>query len=108
MAFVWAALIGGCTCAAAQILVECKIPFPFIAILFTSLGGILTGIGPVSLLQSLGAAGISVTAMGCGNGAYSAGVELASGNIAPLIPVFGLNVLLVAMGALCGCVIAKK
>ncbi len=108
MSLIWAAIIGGVICATAQILAELKVPFPVIAIIYTSLGGLLTLLGVVPALQALGSAGISVTAMGCGNGAYNSAIEMMSGNVVAILLVLALNVALVLGGALCGCALAKR
>ena len=51
-------------------------------------------------LNALSAAGLAVTAVGCGNGAYNAGVALAAvGTAQPLLLTAALNVILVGLGA---------
>lgn len=52
-------------------------------------------------LNALSAAGLAVTAVGCGNGAYNAGVALAAvGTAQPLLLTAALNVILVLRFAL--------
>ena len=110
MAFIYAMLIGGAICAITQLMTEIKIPFPIVAILLITVGGgFLTKIGVIDFLNELGAGGASVTALGCGNGAYGAGVALMNtGQAVPLILVALLNVVLVAMGAACGNGLLKR
>lgn len=109
MQFIYAMLIGGIICAFTQCLSELKIPFPLIAILLmTAGGGLLTYLGIYDKIGALGVGGAAVTAMGCGNGAYSSGLAILSGNIVPLILVGLLNIALVAMGAACGGYLLKK
>ena len=103
MAFIYAILIGGAICAVTQALSELKIPFPLIAIIMTSMGGILSIFGVIDLLNGLAAGGAGVTALGCGSGAFTAGQTLALAGVPiPLIICVLLNVALVAMGAACG------
>ena len=79
MAFVYAFLIAGCICALTQCLSSLKVPFPLVAILLMVLGGgLCTKLGFFDWLNALSAAGLAVTAVGCGNGAYNAGVALAA------------------------------
>lgn len=110
MSFLYAFLIAGAICALTQLLSETKAPFPLIAIALMTLGGgLLTKFGIIDALNALGAGGLAVTALGCGNGAYNAGIALKmSGNVMPLILTLLLNVILVAMGALCGSKLLEK
>ncbi|MCC9294429.1 SpoVA/SpoVAEb family sporulation membrane protein [Clostridium sp. WLY-B-L2] len=110
MAFLYAFLIGGLICALTQFLTEIKISFPLVAILLIAIGGgVLTKLGVIDFLNSLGAGGVSVTALGCGNAAYSAGATLVkTGSVTPLILVGLLNIILIALGAACGSTLFKK
>ena len=101
MAFVYAFLIAGCICALTQCLSSLKVPFPLVAILLMVLGGgLCTKLGFFDWLNALSAAGLAVTAVGCGNGAYNAGVALAAvGTAQPLLLTAALNVILVGLGA---------
>lgn len=101
MAFVYAFLISGCICALTQCLSSLKVPFPLVAILLMVLGGgLCTKLGFLDWLNALSAAGLAVTAVGCGNGAYNAGVALAAvGTAQPLLLTAALNVILVGLGA---------
>ena len=110
MQLVWAAVIGGAICALTQLMTELKINFALTAILLMTVGGgIFTKLGIIDFLNTLGAGGASVTALGCGNGAYSAGaVVAAGGGVKIFILVLLLNIILVAMGALCGGAVSKK
>lgn len=79
MAFVYAFLIAGCICALTQCLSNLKVSFSLVAILLMVLGGgLCTKLGFFDWLNALSAAGLTVTAVGCGNGAYNAGVALAA------------------------------
>lgn len=109
MSFVYAMLIGGVICAVTQALSEIKLPFPAIAVVMMTLGGILTKTGLMVKLNEVAAGGAGVTAVGCGNGAYTAGQVLAlSGVPIPLIICILVNVILVSLGALCGSSLLKK
>ena len=110
MSFVYAFFVGGVICALGQVLSELKVPFPVIAIGFMGIGGgLLTKFGLIDVLNVLGTGGVSATAVGCGNGAYNAGVALAAaGNPVPLVMTALLNIAIVAMGAFCGLVLYKK
>ena len=101
MAFVYAFLISGCICALTQCLSSLKVPFPLVAILLMVLGGgLCTKLGFFDWLNALSAAGLAITAVGCGNGAYNAGVALAAvGTAQPLLLTAALNVILVGLGA---------
>lgn len=108
LAFLGAMLIGGCICMIAQILSECKVPFPVTAILLVAMGGLLTPLGVIDRLALMGAGGAAVTAVGCGNGAYGAGAALAGGTVITFILVAALNIILVLLGAAAGGVLLKK
>lgn len=109
MAFVYAIVIGGAICALTQLLTELKCPFPLTALIMMVLGGgLLTYTGTLNWLLSLGAGGVAATAVGCGNGAYSAGTQILTGSAAPLILCAALNIILVLLGALAGGRLLKK
>lgn len=109
MEYIYAFIIGGVICGITQLLSE-KISFPMVAIIMMVVGGgIFTKIGIMDKLNALGAGGAAVTALGCGNGAYSAGVVLGTtGNILSLVLIAVVNVALVLGGALCGAVLGGK
>ena len=72
-------------------------------------GGVCTKLDVFDWLSSFSAGGLAVTAMGCGSGAYNAGVALATaGTAAPLALTAALNVVLVAMGAACGSLLRRR
>ena len=102
MAFVWAFLIGGVICAIGQLFKECRIPNPIALVIFIILGGVLTPIGLMGFLSSLGAGGVCLFACGFGNAAYNTGAALAAGSPAGIIMVALLLVILIALGAACG------
>lgn len=108
MVFIYSMLIGGAICAVTQILSEIKIPFPVVAVIMVALGGVLTPVGLLDILNGLGLGGVSVTAVGCGNAAYSAGAAIASGNGMPLVIVTLLLVVIVALGAASGGALRRK
>lgn len=109
MVFLYAILIGGVICAVTQLLVEVKLPFPIVAVLLMAVGGgVLSYTGTLDWLMSLGAGGVAVTALGCGNGAYAGGVALLQGNLAPTLMVAGVCIVLVFLGALAGGWLLKK
>ena len=110
MVFVYAFLIAGCVCALTQILAGLKIPFPLVALILMVLGGgACTKLGMFDWISGFSAGGLAVTAMGCGNGAYSAGVALAAAKtVVPLVLTAALNSVLVAMGAACGSLLRKR
>lgn len=109
MQFVWSVAICGTICALTQLLSETKLPFPLVAIiLMVVCGGLLTYTGFMKTLCNLGLGGVSVTALGCGNGAYEAGVLLLKGVAEPLIVCFLLNVVLVMMGAFAGVFMLRR
>lgn len=110
MQLVWAAVIGGAICALTQLLTEIKVNFALTAILLMAVGGgVFTKLGIIDFLNTLGAGGASVTALGCGNGAYSSGAVLAAGGGAVIfVMVLLLNIVLVAMGAACGGAVLKR
>lgn len=108
MSFIWAMIFGGVICGAVQLLTDLKVPFPLTAILMILAGGILTPAGVMNWVLAAGAGGPNVTAVGCGNGAYSAGAAASAGILAPLVISVILNVTLIAMGAACGLIMSKK
>ena len=109
MAILYSFLIGGAICLVAQLLTEIKIPFPVVAIILMVVGGgVLAKIGVFDWLCALGAGGVNVTAMGAGNGAYTAGTIISSGVWLPLVLGAGLNIILIMMGAACGGTLFKK
>lgn len=108
MTYLYAVLIGGSICALVQLLFELKLSFPVIAFAFVVLGGVLTPTGVMDILSALSAGGPNVTAVGCGNGACSAGTALVNGSLLPLILAAGLNIILALMGALCGSALVKE
>lgn len=109
MQFVWAAVICGVICMTAQLMTEAKIPFPAAAIiLIVAGGGLLTKAGVIDRINALTGAGATVTAVGCGNGAYSTGFLAATNVWKPFILTVLLDCILVLMGALCGLILLKK
>ncbi|MBQ6621849.1 MAG: hypothetical protein IJH75_03355 [Mogibacterium sp.] len=109
MVFLYAMLFGGVICAVTQLLAEFKLPFPAIAVIMMVVGGgLLTKAGLVVWMNAVGAGGPSVTAVGCGNGAYTAGAAAAAGVGAPLIICALINIILIALGAFCGIRMAAK
>ena len=110
MSFVYAFLIAGCVCALTQLLASLKMKFSLVALLLMVLGGgLCTKLGLVDWLNGLSGGGLGVTAVGCGNGAFTAGVALANtGAITPLLLTAALNIILVAMGAACGRLLRKR
>lgn len=110
MVFIYAFLIAGCICALPQLLASLKIPFPLAALLLMVLGGgVCTKLGVFDRIAGFSQGGLAVTAMGCGNGAYNAGVALAIAKTAvPLALTAALNIVLVAMGAACGSLLRKR
>ena len=110
MTLIYAFLIAGAICALTQLLADLKIPFPLVALLLMAIGGgICTKLGIYDFLSSFSVGGPAVTALGCGNGAFSAGVALiTAGNPMPLILTVLLNLILVGMGAACGSILLKK
>lgn len=108
MVFIYAMLIGGAICALTQLLSEIKVPFSVTVLSLIILGGGLgTKLGLIDFFNSLGPGGASVTALGCGNGAYGAALALNQTPI-PLILGVLLNVGLVAGGAACGKKLSEK
>ena len=91
----------GTAAALTQCLSNLKVSFPLVAILLMVLGGgLCTKLGFFDWLNALSAAGLAITAVGCGNGAYNAGVALAAvGTAQPLLLTAALNVILVGLGA---------
>ena len=110
MSFVYAFLIAGCVCALTQLLASLKMKFSLVALLLmVQGGGLCTKPGLVDWLNGLSGGGLGVTAVGCGNGAFTAGVALANtGAIIPLLLTAALNIILVAMGAACGRLLRKR
>ena len=106
MAFVFAFLIGGCVCAIGQLVKELKVPFPVAMVLFIALGGILTPVGLMGWLASLGAGGVVIFACGLGNAAYSTGAAAAAGAPQGMVILVVLLVVLIALGAVLG--VGKK
>lgn len=110
MIYIYAFLIAGFICALTQLLADLKIPFPLVALfLMVTGGGICTKLGIFGWVDGLSSGGPAVTAVGCGNGAYNAGVALAAaGTVTPLLLTAALNIILVAMGAACGSLLRKR
>ncbi len=109
MQFLWAFVVCGLLCAFAQLLTEAKVPFPIVAMALIAIGGgLLTRFGVLDTLNTLTGAGATVTAVGCGNGAYGTGILAAAGIWVPFLITVLLNCVLVAMGSLCGLALAGK
>ena len=110
MIFIYAMLIGGMICGFTQLLSELKVPFPVTVLSLIILGGGLgTKLGFIDFFNRLGPGGASVTALGCGNGAYNAAMALIQNQTAlPLILGASLNIVLVAVGAACGKKLLEK
>ena len=103
MQFFWAFVICGSICAFAQFLTGIKVPFPIAAITLIVIGGgLMTKLGLLDILNTLTGAGAAVTAVGCGNGAYSTGMLAAVGVWIPFLLTALLDFILVLMGSVCG------
>lgn len=108
MQFVYSMIIAALISSITQFLVEIKINFALVAILSMSLGGgVLTRFGFIDYLNTLGAGGLSVMALGSGNAGYASGVAIKNGDFSTFFIVLALLVILVGMGALCGGYILK-
>ena len=109
MNYIYAMLLCGIICVITQLFAETKVNFGVVAIFMISVfGGLFTKLGIIDWACGLGAGGVNVTALGCGNGAYGSGAMLGLGMGAKvLILAAAVNALVVLMGTIAGVLFEK-
>lgn len=85
MEFLWAFLIGGLICLVAQVVYKLKPkPIPILTVALC-LGGLLSALGVMGALSSVGGAGVGVMILSCGDAIVGTFIGLMAGDASGFI-----------------------
>jgi len=103
MLFLTAFITGGCICLLFQIIFEfTHCPVPTLLIIGLALGGWLTMFGITTALGAFGGCGFVIMVIGAGTALYNTTMLAVSGNVVPLLIIWGVFIALAVVGIVCG------